>query len=176
MVHLKNRFWYRCPEGCCSFTSDYYLDVFSRDCDVCGAVCEEHPQSGAFLPEFRSYGTQKSQQNLTKTLIYVAGPYRGNVEANVRNAELNAAKLALGGLSFICPHSNGHPHDALGLSDQYWIDMTLEIMRRCDAVFVVGNWRDSEGTLGEIKEAYKLGKPVFFDTGLLFDWARERCH
>lgn len=114
--------------------------------------------------------------NLTKTVVYIAGPFRGDVAKNVMNAEAVAALVATNGISFVCPHSNGAPHDHLGLPDQYWLDSTLEIMRRCDAVLVTPNgWQESKGTMGEIKEAYRLGKPVFFRYGLLLEWADGRC-
>jgi hypothetical protein len=38
---------------------------------------------------------------------------------------------------------------------------TLELMRRCDAVILVHNWRDSAGSRAEVDEAKRLGIPVF---------------
>ncbi len=52
---------------------------------------------------------------------------------------------------------------AEGISAQYWIEGTLEIMRRCDVVLVVlgKHTEKSEGTQGEIAEAKRLGLPIF---------------
>ena len=109
-------------------------------------------------------------RDYTNKVIYIAGPYRGEIDKNVALAERRAAHLARLGVTFVCPHSNGRPHDDLNLSEDYWIRMTMELMRRCDAVLVVGDWQGSSGTRGEIKEAYKMAKPVFFDVALLADW------
>ena len=38
---------------------------------------------------------------------------------------------------------------------------TMELLRRCDAVLCVGNWRDSVGARAEVEEARRLGLPVF---------------
>jgi len=110
----------------------------------------------------------------TDLLVYVAGPYRGKVDHNVMIAEQNAARMAVNSIGFICPHSNGNPHDKLGLPDQYWIESTMEIMRRCDALLIVGDWAKSEGTIGEIQEAKHLKKPVFFHWVEVVQWAEEQ--
>jgi nucleoside 2-deoxyribosyltransferase len=117
--------------------------------------------------------TTENMKMHTDLLVYVAGPYRGDVKRNVALAETNAARLTLNSIGFICPHSNGNPHDHLDLPDQYWIESTLEIMRRCDALLVVGDWAKSEGTIGEIGEARKLGKPIFFHWLDVVQWAGE---
>ena len=37
----------------------------------------------------------------------------------------------------------------------------MELLRRCDAVLCVSNWRDSVGARAEVEEARRLGLPVF---------------
>ena len=46
-------------------------------------------------------------------------------------------------------------------SEAYWIEATQKLMRRSDALVLVKGWEESQGTLGEIKEAKWLGMPVF---------------
>lgn len=94
-------------------------------------------------------------------IIYIAGAFRGDVEGNVQRAQDVGDHLAMAGVAFICPHSNGVPHDYLGLPDEYWLESTLEIQRRCDAVQLVSGWEDSSGTLGEILSVKQQNKPVF---------------
>lgn len=108
-------------------------------------------------------------------VIYIAGPYRGDVAENMKKAHAVGDKLASAGVAFICPHSNGNPHDHLGQSDEYWLESTLEIMRRCDGVQLVEGWEESSGTLGEIKEARKLCKPIFLPERInaCIGWALE---
>lgn len=107
-------------------------------------------------------------------MIYIAGPYRGEVEKNIKNAQAVGDRLVVEGIAFICPHSNGRPHDHLKAPDEYWISSTLEIMRRCDAVLVFGDFEKSSGTLGEIAEAERMGKPVFYQTGDCVRWVKEK--
>lgn len=104
-------------------------------------------------------------------LIYIAGPYRGNVEENVKKAQFIGDKLVEAGVAFVCPHSNGSPHD--GGDDSYWLESTLEIMRRCDGVLLLSGWTNSSGTLGEIREALRLGKNIFYPKQIedCIEWA-----
>jgi hypothetical protein len=111
----------------------------------------------------------------TETLVYIAGPYRGNVGANVIRAQFYAQLVGEKGVGFICPHSNRRPHDNAGFSEEYWLQTTREIMRRCDALFVVPRWESSRGTRGEIAEAERLGIPVFDDLMTLGQWVRGIC-
>lgn len=97
--------------------------------------------------------------------IYIAGPYRAAtpwaVEQNIRAAEAYILPLAEKGYAVLCPHTMTRGFDGT-MTDEYWLAATLELMRRCDAVFVVpGSW-DSEGALGEMREACRLGLPVYF--------------
>lgn len=108
-------------------------------------------------------------------VIYIAGPYRGDIEQNVKDAQQVGDILARAGVAFICPHSNGRPHDHLGAPDEYWLESTLEIMRRCDGVLLFGTWEKSSGTAGEVLEAMKLRKPVFYPEQIqdCIEWVRN---
>ena len=98
------------------------------------------------------------------TLIYVAGPYRGangwEVEQNIREAERLGFVVANLGAVPIVPHSMYRFWDRT-LTDEFWLEGTLHILRRCDAVLLARNWHVSEGTIGEKAEAERLKIPVF---------------
>lgn len=98
-------------------------------------------------------------------LIYVAGKFRAKTEweiqCNVHTAEILGHQIAMLGFMPIIPHANTRFfHDIK--DDKFWLDGTLEILRRCDAVAMVHNWRDSEGATGERNEAINLKIPVFY--------------
>lgn len=97
-------------------------------------------------------------------VIYIAGKYRGRtpweVEQNIRAAEEVAAKVWAAGMVALCPHANSRHMDGVA-SDEHFLAGTLELMRRCDAVVLVPNWRDSAGAQAEVAEADRLGIPVF---------------
>lgn len=103
-------------------------------------------------------------------VIYIAGPFRANgaraVEQNIRRAEDAAYGVWARGHAAMCPHANARWEDP-EIGDQVFLDGTLELMRRCDAVIVLPDHMNSQGTLGEIAEAHKLGLPVAFLDGLL---------
>lgn len=100
-------------------------------------------------------------------LVYIAGRFRDRsawvVHQNAVAAEQRAAVVSsYDNLVAVCPHILTKNLDSLQ-SEEYWCAATMEIMRRCDAVFVGAGWEDSRGTLGEIREALALGKTILFE-------------
>ena len=97
-------------------------------------------------------------------LIYIAGPYRGEnaheVEMNIRAAEEWILPLAKLGVVPQCVHSMYRYFDGT-MTGEFWLDATMEVMRRCDAVLLVGQWAVSEGSVKEREEAERLGIRVF---------------
>lgn len=97
-------------------------------------------------------------------VVYIAGKYRGPnawaIEMNIRAAAQVAAKVWEAGHAAICPHLNTAHMDGL-TSDEVFLAGTLEMLRRCDAVLCVSNWRDSVGARAEVEEARRVGLPVF---------------
>jgi len=111
-------------------------------------------------------------------LLYIAGPYRGKnqfcVTANIERAR-SVAHDVINHLAPVwhpvTPHLNTQYMDDLA-SHEYFLTGTLELMRRCDAVLVQGEWESSEGTIAEIAEARRLGMPVYFE---LEEIDKEKC-
>lgn len=108
-------------------------------------------------------------------IIYIAGPFSGDVENNIKAAISVADKLRTAGVTVICVHENGLHNDSLGMPYEYWINATLEIMRRCDGVQLIDGWEKSSGTRGEVEEAKRLGMPVFMPEhiNICIGWAEE---
>lgn len=106
--------------------------------------------------------------------IYIAGPFRARdgweLTRNVNRAEQMAYNVCnLGGVVALCPHTMFKNFDRT-MDDKFWIDATMELLRRSDAVMVCSGWQDSEGTKGEIAEARKRNMPLFFDFNDLINW------
>ena len=95
-------------------------------------------------------------------LVYIAGAYDAptpwGVRCNVRAAEDLAAKVNEADMAAVCPHSWGAGGN---VTHEHMLAATMEVMRRCDAVILVSNWRTSSGALAEVAEATRLGIPVF---------------
>ena len=98
-------------------------------------------------------------------LIYIAGPYRGDVEANILAATRMGQILKRGQKVFpIVPHVNGDG------PDDYMLAGTMALMRRCDAVLALPTWQSSQGAVAEIRDADARGLPVFYSVDELYRW------
>jgi hypothetical protein len=109
-------------------------------------------------------------------LVYVAGRYRAPTtwerDCNIQAARRVGAEVArLGGYPVI-PHSNTSHFDGL-CDDKFWLDGTLELLRRCDAVILARGWEQSSGTRAEKAEAEMLGIPVFDNLPDLEWWLND---
>lgn len=100
----------------------------------------------------------------TRVVCYVAGPFRAPngwaLAQNIRRAEAMAYEVAKLGAVPLCPHTMFATFDRT-LSDEFWLDGTLELLRRCDVVLLCEGWEASSGTRGEIDEARRQGMPVY---------------
>ena len=99
-------------------------------------------------------------------LIYVAGPYSGDVENNIKRAEEVSIELIRNGWYVITPHKNTAGYEQYEddqITYQTWIEMDLDILKRCDAIFVMNGWKRSRGTQREITLALDLNLLVFFE-------------
>lgn len=111
-------------------------------------------------------------------LIYIAGPYSAptpdGIKANCDRARACGRNVAsVPGCFPLIPHQLGAAIEDIG-DYAYWIAATLEVMRRCDAVFVVYPHATSKGTHGEIEEAKRLRMPVFYVPEDLASWASRK--
>ena len=117
----------------------------------------------------------------TPLLVYVAGKYRGPdpwaVEQNIRAAEAVAYQIALAGAYPVTPHANTRGYFEGAQSDPaFWLNATLELMRRCDAAVLCTDWLSSYGATVERREALAMGLPVheYADGGLALFLARVK--
>jgi hypothetical protein len=98
-------------------------------------------------------------------VIYIAGRYRSSceweLETFLRKAEDAAIKLWSEGWAVICPHKNtAHFGGAGGIPDDVWLNGDLEILSRCDALYLLDNWKESSGAKAECEFAKEKGIPV----------------
>ena len=94
-------------------------------------------------------------------VIYVAGKYCGSTEwdmwNNIEHASREARELWLEGWAVICPHKNTAFFGGKGGSHRnLWLVGDLEILKRCDAIFMLEGWKDSEGARAELNLAKEL--------------------
>jgi len=108
-------------------------------------------------------------------IVYVAGKYLGNCDwetyLNIHHAKVEARKLWDEGWAVICPHANTAFFGGVGERDkenpngdwQRWLKGDLEIISRCDAIYMLNNWEDSKGAKLELVKAKELGLLVIFE-------------
>ena len=115
--------------------------------------------------------------NKRKIIIYIAGKYSDKTPEKVTANILLAKKCALDiwrmGYTAICPHLNTeHFDDELDLVWKDYLEGDIEIVSRCDGVFLLPNWKYSKGAVVENEVAKRLHKPTFKNLEELenYDW------
>jgi len=108
-----------------------------------------------------------------KPVIYTAGKFRGDIEANIAIAATVALQVWTMGCACICPHMNTAPWQGV-LEDRVWLEGDLAIVAKCDAVLMLENWKCSEGATRERQLAMKLGIPVLYSIEELREWMEAR--
>lgn len=97
-------------------------------------------------------------------IFYIAGPFRGKdawaVEGNIRVAETLGMIVASEGGVPLIPHSMYRFFDK-SLPDQFFLDGTMRLLERCDAIVLTSNWAQSSGARAERARAIEFGLPVF---------------
>ena len=91
-----------------------------------------------------------------KKLIYVAGPYSGDVVGNIERAEEVSIQLIREGFDVITPHKNTAGYEKYEDGDityETWMALSLNILSRCDAIYVMSGSKQSKGTQREIEFA-----------------------
>jgi len=95
-------------------------------------------------------------------LIYIAGRYRGKTEHEVHNniqtADWYGAELTrkYPKYFFVIPHKNTAGYGGLQ-PDHYFLTGTLEILKRCDGIYMLPFWTESEGARQEYEYAMANG-------------------
>lgn len=109
-------------------------------------------------------------------VIYIAGKYRAptpwQVLGNVRLAQEAALQVWKAGGVAMCPHSNTGLFDG-ECPDEVWLAGDLELLRRSDAIYLMADWRESNGASNEYRVAVELGLPVFEVLPRLQRWIDE---
>lgn len=105
-------------------------------------------------------------------LVYVAGPYNPTAEQermidrgsgtesdyilrNTQDAEVHGQLIASLDLVPIVPHRL-FSFAASYQPEPFWYDATREVMKRCEAVYFMPNWKQSLGAQMEMEDARRL--------------------
>jgi nucleoside 2-deoxyribosyltransferase len=101
-----------------------------------------------------------------KKLVYVAGPYRGNIKKNIEKAERKSIELIMQGFDVLTPHKNTAGYEKYEdgmITHETWLELGLDLLSRCDVIYVMENAENSEGTQAEIAFALKYNIPFIYE-------------
>lgn len=103
--------------------------------------------------------------------VYLSHPYTGDEDKNRLIARRIAARIVreYPGIAVVNPLDALQYATMTELSYDEILKIDIELLSRCDAVLVQGDWERSRGCRREVQAAYERGIPVFFevDTSLL---------
>ena len=99
-------------------------------------------------------------------IIYIAGRYRGKSENEVFNNIIHARDAAVRlwheGWAVICPHTNTMFMGSK-LGEPMFLAGDLEIVKRCDAIFMLRGWEQSIGAKVELEVAIEKGLEIYYE-------------
>lgn len=108
--------------------------------------------------------------HVDRPMVYIAGPFTSNPMAGTRNAVKAAERLDQTGLIMpVVPHLNLLWDLICGHEEQFWLDMDLAYLNRCNALYRLPGI--SPGADGEVAFAEENSIEVFYETGELLAWA-----
>ena len=110
-------------------------------------------------------------------LIYVAGKYSGDVDTNIRKAREVAIRLWEAGHHVICPHLNtAHMEVDCSIGYDDYIRGDLDMLSRCDAIYMLEGWQESKGAQIEWDFATENNIPIYYDPApVSMYYAEIRC-
>lgn len=108
-----------------------------------------------------------------KPKVYIASPYTlGDVAVNVKDQIDCADELMNMGFVPFVPLLSHFQHMIHPRVYTDWIDIDMEWIPSCDCILRLPG--ESSGADGEVKEAEKLGIPVFYSVGELYGHYLEK--
>lgn len=99
-------------------------------------------------------------------LAYIAGPYRADTVAGIRQnieaARQVAEKYWKLGYGVFCPHLNSAHMDGI-CSDENFLEAGLLFLWHCDVIVMMVGWKGSAGAIAELNQAEEKGLEVIFE-------------
>lgn len=113
-------------------------------------------------------------------IVYIAGPYAGpthdgksyyEISRNILEAREWAKRVIEAGAFPFTPHLNSfHMELDVERSADWWREADLEMLRRCDAIFLMPGWEISKGARMEKQFAESIGLPIFYGMADVKEW------
>jgi len=92
-------------------------------------------------------------------IYYLAHPYSGDEEGNVRSSIYYTNLLLDAGYLIFNPLTHSHPLDKIQKRDpNFWYDLDLAFLKRFDGIIMTPDWKISKGCKMELDLANNLIK------------------
>ena len=100
-------------------------------------------------------------------IIYVAGHYRARTIfgkiLNIIKAYIVSIRITRRGYIVFCPHMNTALFDIFcHHEDKFWLEAGLEFLSKFDALYLMEDWYNSSGSVGELIKAESLEMPIYY--------------
>ena len=99
-------------------------------------------------------------------IVYIAGRFRGTnsweIHNNVLKAEKAVVDLISKGYAPIAPHLITANLQGL-FPDQVYLDICLELLSKCDSIYLLKGWKDSKGSVAEWNYALDNDMEIMFE-------------
>lgn len=98
--------------------------------------------------------------------VYLSHPYTGNEDKNRLAARQIAARIVseYPGIAVVNPLDTLQYAKMAELSYDEILKIDIELLSRCDALLVQGDWEHSQGCRREVQAAYARKIPVFWES------------
>ena len=103
------------------------------------------------------------------TLIYIGGPITGHKDLNKPAFDAAEEQLVNEGYIVFNPHSIPAPGDPFGMSTdldypkklwRYYMRYCVRELTKCDELYLLVGWQNSDGAVWEYRIANMLGMPI----------------
>lgn len=132
------------------YTGAETKDEYPGSCPFYRKTSDKHCANHVLLP----YKTDESR------MVYIASPMRGDIDGNLKKAAAYCRAATEAGVIPIAPHLyfSSYLDDRIPEDRTAGMQMGLDILRRCDELWVFGE--PTEGMRGEVKLAKSLKIPI----------------
>lgn len=110
-------------------------------------------------------------------VVYISGPLSAPTNdgwfSNTMKARSACRELWILGVTPICPHLNTFLMESVISHEEFMLG-DLELVKRSDAVYMIGSWLKSKGAMQEREFAEFHNIPIFQTMTALRWWVREQ--
>ncbi len=98
------------------------------------------------------------------TLVYIGGPITGHTDLNKPAFDAAEEQLVNEGYIVFNPHSIPAPEAPLNLDEKgiwrYYMRYCVRELAKCDELYLLAGWQNSDGAVWEYRIANMLGMPI----------------